>query len=525
MNWRILSLVFGWMLPIICQAETPWKLQLRHQVETHEGSNRYHRLLSDAEWQPTETAIIVCDMWDSHHCYRAVQRENEFAPRLNDLLNAARSSGATIVHAPSDCMAAYTQHPARLRAIGIPAANDYPDEIADWCYKIPNEEKGRYPIDQSDGGEDDTPEEHAKWEKALISDGRNPRAPWKKQIDLLEIDSDQDFVTDQGKEVWNILRNKNIKHVILAGVHTNMCVLGRPFGLRRMASAGMSVALIRDMTDTMYNPAAWPYVSHFTGTDLIIDHVERYVCPTISSNQFIGGDEFRFAADTRPHLAVVINEPEYETIRTLPLYLDDRIRSDYRISMFYGSQTAENEFPGIEQIQSADALLLSVRRRTPPTDQLNQFRQFVDNGKPVIGIRTANHAFSLRTGDIPDGGSDWPTWDAEVFGGSYTNHHGNGLVNIIEVPADQVRHPILRGISLEPFVAGDSLYMVSPLAKGTEVLMTGTVSGKPVEPVAWTYQRKNGGKSFYTSLGAPADFEHPSFQQLLRNAIQWATNE
>ena len=67
-------------------------------------------------------------------------------------------------------------------------------------------------------------------------------------------------------EVWNILTSRHIKNVILTGVHTNMCVLGRPFGLRQMARNGKNVVLMRDMTDTMYNPKRWPYVSHFEGT-------------------------------------------------------------------------------------------------------------------------------------------------------------------------------------------------------------------------------------------------------------------
>jgi hypothetical protein len=109
-----------------------------------------------------------------------------------------------------------------------------------------------------------------------------------------------------------------VKNVILTGVHTNMCVLGRPFGLRQMAKNGKNVVLMRDMTDTMYNPERWPYVSHFTGTDLIVSHIEKYVCPTIASDQLIGGRVFRFKNDKRPHLAMIIAEDEYKTEETLP---------------------------------------------------------------------------------------------------------------------------------------------------------------------------------------------------------------
>ena len=63
-----------------------------------------------------------------------------------------------------------------------------------------------------------------------------------------------DAISDSGVEIWNLLEERGINNVILLGVHTNMCVLGRPFGLRQMAKNGKNVVLMRDMTDTMYNP-------------------------------------------------------------------------------------------------------------------------------------------------------------------------------------------------------------------------------------------------------------------------------
>ena len=84
------------------------------------------------------------------------------------------------------------------------------------------------------------------------------------------------------REYRTLLESRGINNVIVLGVHTNMCVLGRPFGLRQLAKNGKNVVLMRDMTDTMYNPARAPFVSHFRGTELIIEHVERYVCPTIT---------------------------------------------------------------------------------------------------------------------------------------------------------------------------------------------------------------------------------------------------
>jgi hypothetical protein len=75
-----------------------------------------------------------------------------------------------------------------------------------------------------------------------------------------------------------------------------MCVLGRPFGIRQLVTVGKNVVLLRDMTDTMYNPEKRPQVNHFAGTDLVVEHVEKYWCPSILSTDLTGKPPFRFKA-------------------------------------------------------------------------------------------------------------------------------------------------------------------------------------------------------------------------------------
>jgi nicotinamidase-related amidase/type 1 glutamine amidotransferase len=499
-------------------------LLLRYQRETSDGSGRFHQLVRQESWQADETAIIVCDVWDSHHCLNAVRRVHELGPRLNQLLQDARQRGMTVIHAPSDCMDAYNDHPARQRAINCPRAATLPKDIQLWCSSIPAEERGTYPIDQSDGGEDDDPAEHAQWEEELRQMGRDPGRPWNQQSDLITIDADRDFISDRGDEVWSILEHQGIRNVILTGVHTNMCVLGRPFGLRQMARNGKNVVLVRDMTDTMYNPASWPYVNHFTGTDLIVSHIERFVCPTITSDQFLGGDEFRFRHDARPHVAIVMADDEYESERTLPEFAANHLGKRFRVSYIFASDKNPNDVPGLDAMSKADAAVISVRRRTLVPEQLDIVKHFVEVGKPVVGLRTASHAFSLRgnSNPAPTGSATWPQFDAQVFGGNYTNHYGNDLSSIVTPLAAQANHPVLSGVTAEPFAQAGSLYKTSPLAPGTTVLLTGSVAGQPAEPVAWTFQRADGGRSFYTSMGHPGDFQNPHFVLLLANAIDWA---
>lgn len=273
-------------------AETPLSLTLQSRSPAGRAT------LVKEQWQPSRTAIIVCDMWDLHHCKNAVTREMEMAPRMNEVLEKARQQGVLIVHAPSSCMKPYEGNPARERAKSAPAAARLPDKIGEWCKQIPSEELSVYPLDQSDGGEDDDPAEHAAWAKELEAKGLNPKAPWTKQIDVLQIDPTKDAISDSGVEIWNLLESRKIDNVILMGVHLNMCVSGRPFGLRQMAKNGKHVVLMRDLTDTMYNPSRWPFVSHARGTDLFTQHVERLICPTITSDQFIGGQPFAFSDAT-----------------------------------------------------------------------------------------------------------------------------------------------------------------------------------------------------------------------------------
>lgn len=238
-----------------------------------------------ADWDPRRTAIIVCDMWDDHWCKSAARRVGELAGPMNDMLQTARRRGVLIIHAPSTCTAFYKDTPQRKRALAAPfAATPLPLATSErwgtaWCWTDGRRE-GVLPIDDSDMGCD------CKIKCEI-------RTPWTRQIERIRLDA-ADAVTDNGQETWNLLQQKKIDNVILCGVHLNMCVLGRPFAIRQLVRLGKNVALMRDMTDTMYNPDRPPGVSHFAGTDLMVGHVERFWCPSFTSSDLTGKPPFRF---------------------------------------------------------------------------------------------------------------------------------------------------------------------------------------------------------------------------------------
>ena len=357
------------VLPCLAGAEEvplPFALQTRSATGTKQTSTE--------SWLPSRSAIVVCDMWDLHHCKNAVTREGEMAPRMNQVLEKARAAGVLIIHAPSSCMSAYEGTPARIRATSAPPSARLPNQIADWCKQIPSEESAVYPIDQSDGGEDDDPTEHAAWAKELEAKGLNPRTPWTKQIDVLRIDQERDAISDSGVEIWNLLESREIDNVILMGVHVNMCVAGRPFGLRQMEKNGKNVVLMRDMTDAMYNPLRWPFVSHRRGTELFIEHIEKRICPTITSDQILGDEiEFTFSEATAgpPRLQILL----------------------------LGDSTTEASIPkklAPDEPQFEDFLriLLATEPDLPPTDVYNEgvsgeyIRRLLDSGRYDKSIAT-----------------------------------------------------------------------------------------------------------------------------------------
>jgi putative membrane-bound dehydrogenase-like protein len=484
--------------------------RVREAASPAKGPNANSFLVKEKElrWKPAQTAIIICDMWNQHWCQGATRRVGELAPFVNQTLAAARAKGILIIHAPSSCMNAYKNHPARKRARNASKAVNLPNHIGEWCDKIPAEEMGIYPIDQSDGGCDDGPQ---------CPQG----SPWKSQVAAIET-CDDDAISDSGEEIWNLLESRSITNVMLMGVHTNMCVLGRPFGLRNLARSGKNVVLVRDLTDTMYNSRKWPYVSHFEGTNRIVEHIEKYVGPTITSTELTGRPAFRFQADDRPRAVFLIGEDEYNTDETLPAFAIKELEpAGIRCTFIIADPKSPHEFPGAQALDDADLLVLSVRRRAPTSDQMIFIRKYIESGKPVVGIRTASHAFDAR-GKAPRGHVEWTSFDPDVLGGHYTNHYPDTLKPEIERVDRNQGHPILHGVDT-PFPAAGSLYKTSPLAATTIPLLIGRAGGSQAEPVAWV-NLKGSSRVFYTSLGHPGDFNRAEFRVLLRNAVFWALN-
>jgi nicotinamidase-related amidase len=265
---RLLSIVLSTLaLALTVSASTPTgpsgeqiKLQLRTQIQPFHANGPWVEAHFEEAIVPSKTAIIITDMWDNHWCKGATHRVGLIAQKMEPLLEVARGTGILIIHAPSETMDFYSNAPGRMLAENAPRATPPPElTFSD----------APLPIDDSDDG-CDTP-------------GDKSHKAWSRETDALNI-APGDVISDKGDEIYNVLQQHHIDTVLFMGVHANMCILNRSFGVRQLSKWGLRCVLVRDLTDAMYNPASRPFVSHAAGTELVIEHIEKYWAPTITSD-------------------------------------------------------------------------------------------------------------------------------------------------------------------------------------------------------------------------------------------------
>ncbi|MDR0450685.1 MAG: isochorismatase family protein [Treponema sp.] len=214
----------------------------------------------------SETAFIIVDMWDRHWSSGASRRCALLAEKINETAARAREKGSLVVHAPSGVMDFYQGTEGRGRFLAAEDAGPASEPVPVKDHPLP--------IDDSDGGSDSADQYPP-----------NTRV-WKRQSEKISIDHSRDLVCgDEGARLHSALASRGIKLLIYAGVHTNMCVLNRSFGIKNMLRRGYDTLLVRDLTDGMYNPERPPYVSHGEGVGLVVAYIEKFYCPTIDSAQ------------------------------------------------------------------------------------------------------------------------------------------------------------------------------------------------------------------------------------------------
>ena len=205
---------------------------------------------------PKRVGVIAVDVWNYHWCKTATMRVDAFVPRMNKALDAARAMGMTVMLCPSDVVDNYGGYPQREAIFALPKV-EVPSVVNVTCPPVPDAGGCACGRERCGG--------NFGW------DGMHP---------ALRID-EADLMPDTQAEVYAICKKMGLTHLIYVGFHTQVCLLGKPMGLRAMKSAGLQCVLARDMTDAHpgYDPSR-----NFTpdlNTEQVVEHFEKHLAPTI----------------------------------------------------------------------------------------------------------------------------------------------------------------------------------------------------------------------------------------------------
>ena len=240
----------------------------------------------------------------------------------------------------------------------------------------------------------------------------------------------------------------------------------------------------------------------------------------------VSGDEEYRSEETCPMLAKILNQKHGFDCTVLFAINPD---GGYIDSNF------QKNIPGTEALDSADLLIIGTRFRQLPDDQIAHFAKFLDAGKPVIGFRTATHAFS---GGAVTGEFKWAEFGLKILGEKWVNHHGahkkEGTRGVVE--SANGSHEVLRGVG-EIFATTDVYGIANLDQKAATILLRGAVTesldpaskaidgpkNNPMMPLAWLreYTAPNGktkGRAFCTTLGASVDFADEDLRRMVVNA-------
>ncbi len=207
-----------------------------------------------------------------------------------------------------------------------------------------------------------------------------------------------------------------------------------------------------------------------------------------------------------------------------------------------------DNIPGLDVLKSADLMIIFTRYRDLPDEQMKHIVDYVESGKPIIGIRTSTHAFNIKPDKkyarYSDNSNEWEGgFGRQVLGEKWISHHGqHGKQSTRGLRVKgQESHPILRGIEDGDIWGPTDVYGVRlPLPGVSQPLVLGQVvegmqatdkpaAGKqndPMMPIAWTktFQTASGKKArvFTSTIGASQDLESEGLRRLLVNACYWA---
>lgn len=250
---------------------------------------------------------------------------------------------------------------------------------------------------------------------------------------------------------------------------------------------------------------------------------------------FVTGDEEYRSEESMPQMAKIL--AEHHGFKCTVLFAIDKQTGEINPKQL-------DNIPGLESLKAADLMVLFVRFRNLPKEQMEMFLDYVRSGKPIVALRTSTHAFAVP-GDGPYGQFDWRSkaegWQGgfgrQILGETWVSHYGRHQVESTRgLPAEgQEDHPILKGIT-DIWGPSDVYGLTTLVGEPTPVVMGQVLEGmkpedKPKEgknlvPIAWTrsysFEDSPEGRVFVTTMGHGGDFQNEGVRRMLVNACYWA---
>jgi type 1 glutamine amidotransferase len=230
-----------------------------------------------------------------------------------------------------------------------------------------------------------------------------------------------------------------------------------------------------------------------------------------------------------PHIVFLISEDplNYEAHKTIPPFAKVlKEKHGFKVTVLLGSgKHGAYQFPEMDIINEADLVVVFCRRLALPHHQMDILKKHLKSGKPIVGIRTANHGFSVRD-EVSNGYEGWWGFVPDILGCKNQGYEPEEFGTEVTIVPGKADHPILKDVAISGWYSNGQVYKVAPIIdKKAEVFLTGQArNNSGPQPIAWTRETAYKGRVFYTSLGYPDDFKFAPFKQLLINGIHWALN-
>ena len=208
-------------------------------------------------WNPEKTAVVICDMWENYPCLRAKEEINKLAPKVNEFADLMRKKGCVIIHAPDGDVSLYARDKARQNLECLMERDfmkeTFYENFISHIFQFVSFSAEKFLTNKSKEYFD------VFFQKNSCSEGCGCNPPCQSPLNFdfgrehsaIKIDDNDFVVMDKFEEIYQLVRKKNIENILICGVHLNVCIVSRYYGVLNLLKLGCDVVIVRDLVDSL----------------------------------------------------------------------------------------------------------------------------------------------------------------------------------------------------------------------------------------------------------------------------------